>query len=90
MLEIFYYYIVRDSLKCLFFQIKIIMPLLANIERMIVISRYNEIKELRLRNTCKKVSETIKAERINISEKGVRNIIAKWLKTSMTCYFFIV
>ena len=87
MLEIFYYYIVRDSLKCLFFQIKIIMSLLANIERMKVI---NEITELRLRITCKKVSETVKAERINISEKGVRIIIAKWLKTSMTCYFFIV
>ena len=77
-------------MKCLFFQIKIKMPRLANIERMKVISRYNEIKELRLRNTCKKVSETIKAERINISERGVRNIIAKWLKTSITCYFFIV
>jgi hypothetical protein len=66
------------------------MPRLANIERMKVITRYNEITELRLRNTCKKVSETIKAERINISERGVRNIIAKWLKTSMICYFFIV
>jgi hypothetical protein len=66
------------------------MPRLANIERMKVITRYNEISGLRLRNPFKKVSETIKVERINISERGVRNIIAKWLKTSMICYFFIV
>ena len=67
----------------LFFQIKIKMPRLAHIERMKVITRYYELSELRLRNTCKKVSETIKVQGINISVMGVRNIIAKWLKTSM-------
>jgi hypothetical protein len=42
-----------------------------------VITRYNEIRELRLKNHCKKVSDTIKVERINISERGVRNIAAE-------------
>ena len=60
-------------MKFLFFQIKIIMPRLANIERMKVITRYNEISGLRLRNPFKKVSETIKVERINISERAVKN-----------------
>jgi hypothetical protein len=49
------------------------MPRLANIERMKVITRYNEISGLRLRNPFKKVSETIKVERINISERAVKN-----------------
>jgi hypothetical protein len=53
------------------------MPLLANIERMKVITRYNEIRELRVKNPCKKVSDTIKVERINISERGFRNIAAE-------------
>jgi hypothetical protein len=35
------------------------MPRLANIERMKVITSNNEIRELRLKNPCKKVSDTI-------------------------------
>ena len=66
------------------------MPRQANIERMKVITRYIEISELRSRNPFRLVSATIKAKRINISENGVPKIIAKWLKTSMLCCFFIV
>jgi hypothetical protein len=67
-------------LTFIFFQIFIILPRLANIERMKFITKFNDLSELQLRNTCKKLSKTIKEEGTNISEMGVRNMMAKWLK----------
>ena len=65
------------------------MPRLSNIERLKVITKYNELSQLLFRNTCKKVSEAMLIEGISISERGVRDIIDKWLKTSMLFCFAI-
>ena len=65
------------------------MPRLSNNERSKVITKYNELSKLRLKNTCKKVSEAISSQGISISERGVRDIINKWLNTSMLFCFSI-
>jgi hypothetical protein len=54
------------------------MPRLSTTERMQVIAIFYEIKNLVVRNQCKKVAEIARQRNINISEEGVRLILIKW------------
>ena len=89
----FIFYYETFVILLIFLQLKIFlqkkMPRLSNSERSKVITKYNELSKLRLKNTCKKVSEAISIQGISISERGVRDIIDKWLKTSMLFCFAI-
>jgi hypothetical protein len=54
------------------------MPRLSTTERMQVIAIFYEIKNLVVRNQCKKVAEIARQRNINISEEGVCFILIKW------------
>ena len=61
---------------------------LSNVERNKVVAIYDELKSgVGIPNKCKKVSEIAKGQEIQISEKGVRLKIYKWVKTGLTFCF---
>ena len=61
---------------------------LSNVERNKVVAIYEVLNTfVDMRNKCKKVSEIAKSLGIQISEKGVRLIIHKWVKTGMIFCF---
>ena len=57
------------------------MGRLSPMQRVQVIAIYNDLKELKVFNKCKKVAQIANERKIEISEKGVRLIMRKWIET---------
>ena len=57
------------------------MGRLSPMQRVQVIAIYNDLQELKFFNKCEKVAKIANERKIEISEKGVRLIMRKWIET---------